>query len=385
MRALFLSYAYERGLVADAGGFRKLWEIAAALKRLGHEVLVLYPKLPGHGPLTPVPCRAYPVLDLPLLRPLTAYVSMVGGALAVGRRLRPDIVYFRSDLNVLPLLLKPGLGTRVVLEVNADALEFLGREGAHPLRREMFRFAEALNARRSDVIVVLTPGLKEMLVARYGIAPEKVQVVPSGTDPTHFAPEEPARARQRIGLDPDRPVVGFVGLFYRHQGVPTLLEALARLRATVPKLGCLIVGDGLMRPAWEALAHRLGIADAVRFPGQVPYRNVPTYLNALDVVVAPFTADRGETSPFKILDALACGRPVIASDLPSVRSLAEGTRAVTLVPPEDPEALAGAIETLLADPDRRRTMGAEGRQFVVARHGWDRIAERLLAALEGRA
>lgn len=70
-------------------------------------------------------------------------------------------------------------------------------------------------------------------------------------------------------------------------------------------------------------------------------------------VVAPFTSDRGETSPFKILDAMACKRPVIASDLPSVRLLAETSRAIVLVPPDDPKALADAIQDLLADPGRR--------------------------------
>lgn len=378
---MFLSYAFERGLAADAGGFRKLWELASALKRGGSEVLVLYPKLPGHRPLTAVPCSAYPVVDAPVLRPVTAYVSALGRGLALGRGQRPDVVYFRSGFNVLPLLLTSALGARVVLEVNADGLEFLEQQGAHPFVRWLYRRAEGLSARRSDRIVAITPGLKEMLVARYGIPPGKVWVIPSGTDPDHFAPEEPARARQRVGLEPDRPVVGFVGLFYRHQGVPTLLDAMARLRPTFPKLAGLIVGDGVMRRPWEALAHRLGIADAARFPGQVPYAEVPTYLNAMDVVVAPFAADRGETSPFKILDAMACGRPVVASALPSVKPLADASGAVALVRPDDPDDLAAALASLLADPTRRQAMGDRGRAFVLAHHAWDRIAERLLAAL----
>lgn len=381
MRILFLSYAHERGLVADAGGFRKLWELAAALTRLGGEVLVLYPRLAGHRPLTAVPCRAYPVLDLPLVRPVSAYLGMAGRALALGRRERPDVVYFRSGFNVLPLLLRRALGARAVLEVNADTIEFLEGEGAHPLMRWLFGVAERLNVSGSDLVVAITPGLQEMLLRRYGTPAAKVRVIPSGTDPSHFAPEDPARARQRIGLDVDRPTVGFVGLFYRHQGVPTLLEAIARLRATFPKLAGLVIGDGVMRGPWEALAHRLGIADAVRFPGQVSYALVPTCLNALDVVVAPFTADRGETSPFKVLDAMACGRPVVASDIPSVRPLAEASGALTLVPPGDPNALAAALASLLGDPDRRQALGRQGRAFVVAHHAWDRIAEQLLAAL----
>lgn len=377
MRAFFLSYSYEKGIRADAGGFRKLWELAWALKKQGHEVLVLYPKLPGHFPIIGVPSRASRLLDFPLVRPLTAYMGQVLLATAVGWKDRPDLVYFRSGYNVLPLLLKPLLGARLVLEVNADALEFLRAEGAGAVSQWLFRAAEGMNVRRSDQIIALTVGLKRMLVRRYGIPEGKVQVIPSGTDSEHFRPEDPAVARCRIGLDPERPVVGFVGLFYRHQGVPTLLEAIAQLRSLQPGLTGLIVGDGVMRRDWESLARRLGIEDAVRFSGQVPYDQVPAYLNAMDVVVAPFTADRGETSPFKVLDALACQRPVVSSDLPSVRLLAEESRAIVLAPPDEPKALAEELKRLLADPARREELGRRGRAFVLAHYDWDRIGEQM--------
>jgi glycosyltransferase involved in cell wall biosynthesis len=101
----------------------------------------------------------------------------------------------------------------------------------------------------------------------------------------------------------------------------------------------------------------------------------------MDVVAAPFTANRGETSPFKVLDAMACGRPVVASDLPSVRWLVEPSEAVTLVPPDDAEALAGALRGLASDPALRSRLGARGRQFVCAHHSWDRLATAWLAAL----
>src|SRR5437773_2420921 len=303
MRIFFLSYAHEAGLVADAGGFRKLWELARALAERDHEVTVLYPRLPGHRPLRQVPSRSYPVLDLPYLRPLTAYLGMFVQAWVLGRGWRPDVVYFRSGTNVLPLALARLLGAAAVVEVNADTVGFHRAEGAPGLRIRVGRALESLNARRSDAIVALTPGLKRMLTTRYGIPPAKVRVIPSGTDVLHFAPADPAAARRRLGLDVACVVVGFVGLFYRHQGVPTLLEAMARERA------------------------------------------------------------------------------VVASDLPSVRELARDSGAITLVPPDDPDALAAALETLLADPDRRRALARRGRAFVMARHGWDKIGTVLAATL----
>ena len=381
MRYLLLSYAYEPGLSADAGGFRKLWELGDALARRGDTVEILYPRLPGHRPLRHVPARAYTVIDRPIVRPLTAYASMLVAALQT--RPRPDIVYFRAGSNVLPVLLRRGLGCRVVLEVNADPLEFMTVEGAAAPTRRLARFTLALSARASDLVIALTPGLARRMIEEYGVARDRVAVIPSGTDTSHFTPVEAAVARRQLGLEPDRPTLGFVGLFYRHQGVPTLLQALAKVRPQIPRLLALIVGDGVMRPAWEAMARELDLDHVVRFTGQVPYTSAPAYFNAMDVVVAPFTAHRGETSPFKVLDALACARPVVASDLPSVRPLVD-SGALLLVPPDDPSALAEAVSGLLADPGHRVAMGWKGRGWVERHASWDRVAALVAEAVTQR-
>lgn len=373
-----LSYAYEPELTADAGGFRKLWELAAALGRRGDAVEVLYPRLPRHRPLRDVPSRAYRVVNRALARPLTGYTAMLAAALAT--RPRPDVVYFRAGTNVLPLLLRRALGSRIVLEVNADPLEFLAVEGAGAARRRLARWTLGRSARASDLVVALTPGLARRLIDDFRVPRDRVVVIPSATDPAHFAPIEAPVARRRLGIEPDRPVVGFVGFFYRHQGVPTLLHALAKLRPGMPRLLALIVGDGAMRRAWQDTARALHLDDGVRFTGQVPYSDAPEYFNAMDVVAAPFTAHRGETSPFKVLDALACARPVVASDLPSVRPLGE-SGAVVLVPPDDPGALADALAALLVDPVHRVAMGWKGRGFVEQHASWDRTAARLAEAL----
>jgi glycosyltransferase involved in cell wall biosynthesis len=381
MRILLLSYAHEPGLTADAGGFRKLWELGAALQRRGESVEVLYPRLSRHRRLREVPARSYRVIDRPVARPLTAYGSMLASALLT--RPRPDVVYFRAGVNVLPLLLRRALGSRVVLEVNADPLEFLQAEGAWRGARRLARWTLGVSARGSDLVVALTAGLARRLIDDFGVARDRVVVIPSATDTEHFAPVEASLARRRLGMDAERPVIGFVGLFYRHQGVPTLLHALAKLRPGLPRLLALIVGDGAMRQQWQTLAHSLHLDEAVRFTGQVPYAEVPTWFNAMDIVVAPFTADRGETSPFKVLDALACARPVIACDLPSVRPLSE-SGALVLVPPDDPTALADAVARLLADPVHRVAMGWKGRGYVEQHASWDGTAAALLDALRRR-
>ncbi len=390
MRWFFLTYAYEKGLRPDLGGFRKLWELAWALQGLGHEVWVFYPRLPGFESLRHVPSRAYPVLDRPVLRPVTASLSMCAAAVRMGQRVPPDVVYFRTGFNVLPVRVGRILRARTILEVNADPAGFFRQEGA-PRWASLIMAAERVSARASDLVIALTPGLKQMLVERYGLSPDKIRVIPSGTDPDHFRPAAQAAAKQPLGGEPDlpvrgtqtgQPVVGFVGLFYRHQGVHTLLEAAPRILAEQPTTRFLLVGDGVMRPSWEALARQRGVAHAITFTGQVPYQEVPRYLRAMDVVVAPFTADRGEASPFKILDALSCERPVVASALPSIRRLAQGfDGAITLVPPEEPEALAQAVLELLRHPGTREALGRRGREGILRRYTWAEVARQTWEAV----
>lgn len=382
MRWFFLIYAFERNIRPDAGGFRKLWELAWALQTLGHDVLVFYPALPGFLPLRDVPCRAYPVMDRPIFRPLTAYFSMLGTALSEGRRTRPDVVYFRSGMNVLPPWLGRALKAQVVLEVNADAADFHRLEGTAGWRQRLIVSAERHNVKHSDLIIALTPGLKRMLVERYDAPDEKIRVIPSGTDSEHFTPAAPEEAKRRIGLNPEEPIVGFVGLFYRHQGVHTLIEAASWILEEAPTTRFLLVGDGGMRSQWEALAKKIGVHGKIDFTGQIPYKQIPLYIQAMDVLVAPFTAGRGEVSPFKILDALASCRPVVASALPSVQRLAQGFGgAVALVPPEDPEALATATLTLLRDSKLRLRLGMRGREGILHHYAWDVIAREAEGAV----
>jgi glycosyltransferase involved in cell wall biosynthesis len=97
----------------------------------------------------------------------------------------------------------------------------------------------------------------------------------------------------------------------------------------------------------------------------------------MNVCVAPFCGDRGETSPVKVFDYLACGRPVVASAIPSMTELFSRANGVVLVQPDQIDALAEAVLDLLADPEEARRLGCEGRVFVEQRFGWDAIVGTL--------
>src|SRR5581483_4146443 len=97
------------------------------------------------------------------------------------------------------------------------------------------------------------------------------------------------------------------------------------------------------------------------------------------VALAPFTASRGETSPLKVVDSLACARPVVVSAIAAVVDIARVSGGCLTVPPDDSAALAGAVTRLLDDPALRRTLGDTGRAWVVRERGWDAVAGRVLS------
>ncbi len=380
MRVDILFYAYEPGLGDEMGGIRKLLGLARGLQRAGHTVRVVAPRfLNLREPWVEV--VTYPTLSGWLLRPLSAYLAMVWTAWWRARQVRPDLVYARTSRSALPGLLARGLGARFVFEVNGDAFGEQRWQGGI-LRALTILAADWINCHLATRVVAITPGLKAMVERRYRVSPEKVCLIPSGTNPELVRPLDPGECRTALGLPPDGVVVVFLGVLYHHQGVQTLLAAAPEILRQRRDARFLIVGDGPARAPLEAQARTLGLSASVTFVGRVPYERVPLYLGAADCCVAPFTAQRGETSPLKLFDYLAAGRPVVASAIPAIADLIKVSGAIVPVPPQDPRPLADEIVALLRDPMRRQVLGEAGRRYVEAHHGWDLLAKQLISNCE---
>jgi glycosyltransferase involved in cell wall biosynthesis len=221
-----------------------------------------------------------------------------------------------------------------------------------------------------------------MLWHRYRVPPEKTVLIESATDPELFRPLDEGVCRQRLGLDPAGRYVGFVGSFFRHQGIDILIDAAPTILHRLPDVRFLLVGDGVMRRTWAERISKRGLSASFLFTGQVPYSEVPLYIGATELCVAPFLADRGDASPLKLFDYLACGRPVVASAIPPLRDLLSRAEGIAPVPPEDPEALGKEIVRLLEDQEAARRLGEDGRRWVLEAHSWQAAAKRLLRVCE---
>ena len=209
------------------------------------------------------------------------------------------------------------------------------------------------------------------LLSRYR---DRVTVIPYGVDVSAFAlgADEAASVERRRALA-TQPLVLFVGVLRPYKGLDVLLKAMARVPAQL-----VAVGRGPARFELMSLAARLGITNRVSFLGEVSDSERRVLLHACDVFVLP-SIDRREAFGIAQLEAMACGKPVIASDLPTgVRFVNRHQMTGLLVPPGDPNALAEALHRLLSDERLRTTLGNAAKRRAELEFSSDRMVARTL-------
>lgn len=241
-------------------------------------------------------------------------------------------------------------------------------------RFALLRSQEAAVAAAADHVVALSATLRDDLVAR-GVPGERITVVPNGVDARLLTLPDPgpAAARRALGLPAEGYWVGTVTSVVDYEGLGTLVDAVALLRSRGLDVRACVVGDGVALPGLRRHVAAAGVAGAVLLRGRVPAAAVPRWHQALDAFVVPRRdlAVCRRVTPLKPVEAMALGRPVVASDLPALAEvLPDG--AGLLVPPDDATALADAIAGLRADPGAAAALTRAGRA-VAAERTWTRV------------
>lgn len=207
---------------------------------------------------------------------------------------------------------------------------------------------------------------------KYG---DRIVELPFGVDEA-FTPGDQTAARTSLNLPTDEQVIGFVGGMdkaHAFKGVPILLKAAKE----IPNVHLLLVGEGSERGHFKAQAKDLGIADRCHFVGRLSREQLVNAYRAMDVFAFPSTS-AAEAFGLVAIEAMACGTPVVASDLPGVRSVI--AEAGILVPPSNAAALATALRRVLGEADLRAKLTALGRDRVATRFRWDRHVDGLMQA-----
>jgi len=226
--------------------------------------------------------------------------------------------------------------------------------------------------RRLDARICVSPAALRM-VSRY--FPGYYTIIPNGIDLAHFAADVPPLPQ----YDDGKLNILFVGRLEKRKGLKYLLKAYHLLKREMPNTRLLIVGpDGGQRARFERYVQRAALADVV-FTGFVPYEELPRYYRTAHVFCAPATGN--ESFGIVLLEAMAAGKPVVASNIEGYAYVVTQGVEGLLVPPKDSEALARALGRLLADEELRRAMGLRGERRAEG-FAWERVAQQILSLYE---
>lgn len=364
----------------------QIMKMCEAFSKLGHEVQLLVPKRISH--LTEEAFSYYGLepsfeitylatIDLirlsGLVPKLFSYLQNWYFADSVGRYLKkqnPDLILSRDEMTAIKIHDFP----RLILEV-------------HSISRLMGKQVSRLNEKLFKIIVI-TGGLKKELEV-LGFNPEKIIVLPDAVDIEQFKTfDSKFKIREELGLPLDKKIVMYTGHLYEWKGAGVLLEAAQK--SNIPSQSPLKIrgeAGGIVFVFVGGTDHDIARfkeqargLENVLILGHRPYSEIPKYLAAADVLVLPNSAKENiskyYTSPMKLFEYMASGRPIAASDLPSLREILNEDTAVFAFP-DDPESLTLAIQKILSDKELSARITQNSRELVKT-FTWGGRAKKIL-------
>ncbi len=225
----------------------------------------------------------------------------------------------------------------------------------------------------ADLLISVNREDKETALARYIIPPERIVTILNGIDPQPLTPIQPAPLREMLGLPPETILIGSVGRLAPQKGYTDLLQAAVFIVTHTPHAHILIVGDGPQRVELESLADALHVSSNCHFLG---FRaDVSQVLAAFDIYVS---TSLWEGLSISLLEALAAGKPIIATDIKGNRETIHDGQNGLLVPPTNPGALAEAIVKLVKDPTQCRRLARRARQSAEIEFSEERMTTEIV-------
>lgn len=237
-----------------------------------------------------------------------------------------------------------------------------------PLRRTILNFVHYL----PDVYITCGENMRRTLVESCGFPGDKVVSIPTGVGLEFFEVKRSALPRAKYGLSDDNAVISNVGVLRSVKGQEVTLKAVKKVVASYPMARFLFVGDGPGRRRLTLLAEELGVAKYVSFTGYV--KDVPEIFSFTDVSVL---SSHSEGIPQSLLQAMAAGVPVVATNVGGVPEVITHEQTGLIVPPADHEALADGIIRILRNPTIAASFGAKAKDFIMGRHSSGAMLDRI--------
>ena len=370
---------YHHRIRSKDGQYVHVEEMIAALKALGHEIVLVAPaamekeEFGADAGMVAWMKQHLPRMLYELLELSYAVLAYARLRRAVHKH-RPDCLYERYNL-FLPagVWLKRRYGLPMLLEVNAPLYEERARYDGIALRR-LAQWTQRFTWRGADYVLPVTRVLGDMAAAA-GVPEARIRVIPNGIDPARFNDvPDIETAKRMLGLQ-GKLVLGFTGFLRDWHGLDGVIDLIARDDADAAR-HLLVVGDGPARATLEAQARRLGIANRLTITGIVGRDDIARHVAAFDIALQPAVV--AYASPLKLFEYLALGRAIVAPAQPNIMEILRDGRNAVLFDPAQAGALAAAIERVSRDAELRQRIAA-GARACIAEQGltWHRNAERV--------
>jgi PEP-CTERM/exosortase A-associated glycosyltransferase len=310
---------------------------------------------------------------------ITAYRT----AAALTRRIRevigiekPDLLHVHSPVfNALPTLwINRKTGLPLVYEIHAFWEDAAVDHGTYAEDSWQYRLTNRLErwaCRKVDQVAVLCRGLKTELIER-GVPSEKLTVVFNGVNLEDFQTRGPDLEYIKAWNLEGKQVIGFIGSFFRYEGLDLLVEALAHMITKRPNLALLLVGGERMETKLKEQIQRLGLGKDVIMPGRIPHERIPGVYALVDILVYPRYSIRLTelVTPLKPFEAMAMGKAVVASDVGGHREIIEHGKTGLLFAAGNISALSETLGLLLDEPALRDSLATRASNWV-REHTWD--------------
>lgn len=314
---------------------------------------------------------------LPLLTEWQLMQATTRRILDVAASETPDLLHAHSPvLNAFPAL-RAGrlLRLPVVYEIRAFWEDAGVDQGTYREGSPKYRLVRALETRaclQADQVAILCNGLKSDLLQR-GIPEGKITPVFNGVDPEDFQPSPPDQEYLLEWRLTGKTVIGFIGSFFRFEGLDLLIRVFASLCAKRDDIVLLLVGGGEVEPALKALAAELDLGERVIMPGRIPHERIPGVYALVDVLVYPRYPLRLTelVTPLKPLEAMAMGKALVASDVGGHKELIRHNETGLLFTAGDGDALTAQLERVLDDHGLRAALQQQGRAWVCRQQTWE--------------
>jgi len=382
MKILYVNYLYDVKQ-SSVGAAVHVRELARALRKYNHKVRICFiNRFVGEGPGEKT---LREVLKIYLGRYLGAINALLSNVIYFFRewkrihKERPDMLLVRYNfLNFSIAIVGKILRIPCILEINAP-----GTYEKKVFSKSVIKltlagwFLERLMIQYAEAVYVVSHQLKQFYVKR-NIPSPKIQVIFNGADERKFNPSISAKkVRDEYSLG-NKKVVGFIGSFHYWHGIDHIQSLILNILSNYNNTVFLMVGYGPLKNNLENFVEKQEIADKVFLPGYIEYDNIPFYLAAMDVVIAPYPDYTFfYYSPIKLFEYMAAGKCVIATAIGQIKEvIQDGINGMLFQPGNYDEMLEKTL-LLLQNNSLRETMGKAARKTIEENYTWRHTAEKL--------